>query len=183
MQRCTLFFSSFLEFHVPGKTHDSYHCWTAHIHKSCQNCLKGNPQLLYQHGHVIIFQILLQKECFIITLTSQWIIQMNSTESHTHTHTHTQESSPNLAEDKRAARNWCWGVDVIWLLGSNFGWTGGPWGVYVFKDQGGEKKGQEIRSCPEGEEHRGLMLLLGEVLQFGPQSLLTMMCKDRPSQQ
>ena len=62
----------------------------SHIHKSCRNCLKGNPQLLYQHGHVIIFQILSQKECFIITLTSQWIIQMNSTESHTHTHTHTQ---------------------------------------------------------------------------------------------
>jgi len=59
----------------------------SHIHKSCRNCLKGNPQLLYQHGHVIIFQILSQKECFIITLTSQWIIQMNSTESHTHTHT------------------------------------------------------------------------------------------------
>ena len=94
MQRCTLFFSSFLEFHVPGKTHDSYYCWTAHTHKSCQNCLKVNPQLLYQHEPAIIFQILLQKKCFIITSTSQWIIQMNSTESHTHTHTHTHTIPP-----------------------------------------------------------------------------------------
>lgn len=81
MQRCVLFSSSFLEFHVPGKTDDSYFCRTAHIHKSCQNSLKGYPQLSYQPGHVIIFQILLQKECFIMTLTSLEIIQMNSTQS------------------------------------------------------------------------------------------------------
>lgn len=70
MQRCILFSSSFSEFRNPGKTDDLYYCRTAHIHKSCQNCLKGNPQLSYQPGHVIIFQILLQKECFIMTLTS-----------------------------------------------------------------------------------------------------------------
>lgn len=76
------FFFSFLEFCVLGKTDDSYYCRTSHTHKSCQSCLKGNPQLM-STSMCHYFQMLLQKECFIMTLTSLGITssEVNSTQS------------------------------------------------------------------------------------------------------
>lgn len=60
------FFFSFLEFCVLGKTDDSHYCRTSHTHKSCQICLKGNPQLM-STWMCHYFQMFLQKECFIMT--------------------------------------------------------------------------------------------------------------------
>lgn len=75
MQKSILFSSSCLEFHVPGRTDDLYYHRTAHIHKSWQNCLKGNPQF-YINLDMSFFFNALTKECFIITLTSLGITQI-----------------------------------------------------------------------------------------------------------
>ena len=90
MQRCTLFFSSFLEFHVPGKTHDSCYCWTA-----ISTNLAGTVSKEILNFYINMDMSLFFKYSYIGVFHHYFNIPVNNSNefywvSHTHTHTHTQ---------------------------------------------------------------------------------------------